>query len=303
MYGRVVRPVLGITLAPPQAVRQLGQEGVLAYAAAPPVGGQPRDFVYRTITFGGAPALAPSPSPVAVDFSWVRGVNYVPSYSHNDVATFQDYSAAVVEQELAWAAQSGFNAVRTFLSSLPWLYDAAAFTANLAHFVRTLERNNLTSQLVLFDSCFGDVNANVSWISSGLYKNATWIPNPGPAKIVDAAAWPALEAYVAAVVRVVGASRAVLLWDVHNEPDFNVPNMGAFIAHMAGVVARLDHSRPTTAGASPTRASRAACRAWCPRCPSTATMAGLAGAPCAQPLTSSRRSRRAWARGCCSQSA
>ena len=30
-----------------------GQEAVLAYAAAPPVGGHPRDFVYRTITFGG----------------------------------------------------------------------------------------------------------------------------------------------------------------------------------------------------------------------------------------------------------
>ena len=28
-----------------------GQAAILAYAAAPPVGGQPRDFVYRTITF------------------------------------------------------------------------------------------------------------------------------------------------------------------------------------------------------------------------------------------------------------
>ena len=30
---------------------QAGQAAVLAYAAAPPVGGHPRDFVYRTITF------------------------------------------------------------------------------------------------------------------------------------------------------------------------------------------------------------------------------------------------------------
>jgi S1-C subfamily serine protease len=28
-YGRVVRPVLGVTIAPPQALRQLGLEGVL----------------------------------------------------------------------------------------------------------------------------------------------------------------------------------------------------------------------------------------------------------------------------------
>jgi hypothetical protein len=30
---------------------QAGQSALLAYAAAPPVGGEPRDFVYRTITF------------------------------------------------------------------------------------------------------------------------------------------------------------------------------------------------------------------------------------------------------------
>ena len=35
MYGRVVRPVLGITLAPPQAVRQLGQDGVLVLEVMP----------------------------------------------------------------------------------------------------------------------------------------------------------------------------------------------------------------------------------------------------------------------------
>jgi S1-C subfamily serine protease len=28
-YGKVVRPVLGITIAPPQTVRQIGVEGVL----------------------------------------------------------------------------------------------------------------------------------------------------------------------------------------------------------------------------------------------------------------------------------
>jgi S1-C subfamily serine protease len=34
-YGRIVRPVLGISIAPPQAVRQLGLEGVLVLEALP----------------------------------------------------------------------------------------------------------------------------------------------------------------------------------------------------------------------------------------------------------------------------
>ena len=35
VYGRVIRPTIGITLAPPQAVRQLGQEGVLVLEVLP----------------------------------------------------------------------------------------------------------------------------------------------------------------------------------------------------------------------------------------------------------------------------
>ena len=183
----------------------------------------------------------------SLDFSWVRGVNYVPSYSHNDVATFQDYDFALVEQELGWAAASGFNAVRTFLHSLPYFYNASAFTANLAHFVATLEHNNLTAQLVVFDSCFGDVNANLSWITSDLYKNYSWIPNPGPSMIADESTWPALDEFVTAVVSVVKNSRAVFLWDIHNEPNFQLPNIVPFIAHTAQVLRKLD-SRPITSG-------------------------------------------------------
>jgi hypothetical protein len=39
------------------------------------------------------------------DFRRVRGVNYVPSDLHNDVATFQDYDRALVEQKLGYAVQ------------------------------------------------------------------------------------------------------------------------------------------------------------------------------------------------------
>jgi len=176
-------------------------------------------------------------------------VNWVPSTSHNDVATFQDYDPALAEAELGFAAAAGFNAVRVFLSSLPWLYDGSAFRARLAHLVATLERLNMTSQLVVFDSCFGAVNANISWIDSGLYKNYSWIPNPGPAIVSDPSAWASYDAYLRDVVEVVGGSPAVLIWDMHNEPDFSVPHIVDFIAHTATVLASLDaKGRPRTVG-------------------------------------------------------
>ena len=185
----------------------------------------------------------------AVDFSWVRGVNYVPSTAHNDVGTWQDYNKTLVEQELGFARRSGFNAVRTFLSSLPYFYNPVAFLSNLAHFVHTLESLNLTSQLVVFDSCFGDVNANQTWITSGQYENATWIPNPGPAQISDNSTWPPLVQYVTDVARTVGASKAVLLWDIHNEPNFDLPNILPFISFMTQALLSVDPgARPITSG-------------------------------------------------------
>ena len=183
------------------------------------------------------------------DFTWVRGVNYVPSTAHNDVATWQDYDAALVEAELGYAASAGFNAVRVFLSTLPWLYDAAAFRQRLAHFVATLAALNMTSQLVLFDSCFGNETADLTWITSGRYRNATWIPSPGPAIIADEAAWPLYDAYIRDVVQTVGARTAVAVFDLHNEPNFALPNIIGFINHTAAVLAAADaQSRPRTVG-------------------------------------------------------
>ncbi len=130
------------------------------------------------------------------DLRWIRGVNYVPSTSHNDVATWQDYNQTLVEEELEYATSIGFNAIRMFLSSLPWLYNRSAFLDNLDHFISTLERFNLTSQLVVFDSCFGNVNANISWIESGKYQNFTWIPNPGPSIVSSgASSWKIYDRY------------------------------------------------------------------------------------------------------------
>jgi len=196
----------------------------------------------------GAAPRAPLAARPADDFRWVRGINYVPSTSHNDVATWQDYDPALVASELGYARAAGFNAVRVFLSTLPWLYNATAFKLRLAHFAATLEALNMTSQLVLFDSCFGNETADVSWIADGRYKNATWIPNPGPAVVADAAAWPAYDAYIRDVVDAAGA-RAVAVFDLHNEPDWSVPRMGEFINRTAAVLAAMDAlSRPRTVG-------------------------------------------------------
>jgi hypothetical protein len=176
-----------------------------------------------------------------LDLSAVVGVNYVPSTSHNDVATWQDYNTTLVHSELAYAVSSGFNTVRVFLHSLPWIYNPVGFEKSLSDFVSSAESLSLSIQFVLFDSCFGDVNANVTWITSGLYKNATWIPNPGPAAVANVSSWPLYDAYAIDVLRIVGSSSAVICWDIMNEPAFDDgPHVVDFIAHMSSLVAERD---------------------------------------------------------------
>jgi len=169
--------------------------------------------------------------------------------AHNGVGIWQDYNTTLVEEELSYAVVAGFNTVRTFLAWLPWRKDAAAFTANLAHFIRALEARNLTSQLVVFDSCCCDADANVSWIDSGFYRNHSWFPNPGPAMVASNATWPLLDAYLADVMATVGASRAVSFFDVMNEPAFGAAGTLDFILHMSATLAAIDaQERPRTVG-------------------------------------------------------
>jgi hypothetical protein len=185
----------------------------------------------------------------------VRGVNYVPGWSSNGVATFWDYNASQVEAELGYAAASGFNAVRVFLHWLPWRADAPRFAAALAHLVGALAPRGLAAMLVVADSCFGNVTVGPDFISSGDYRTSAWVPNPGPGVAADPAAWPLFDAFLAAVVAGVGQSPAVVAFDAMNEPfnnagSLSVAQAAAFATHVSATLAALDPAsgRPITFG-------------------------------------------------------
>ena len=172
--------------------------------------------------------------PFTDDLKWVRGVNYVPSSAHNDMGIWLDYDSALVHQELGYAGKQGFNAVRVFLHWLAWQHDPAVFMERIEDFLAAAHTAQLKVLFVVLDSCFGDVNAEASWIPDAKYRNMTWIPNPGPA-IVDAgpAGWGQLEAYVTQLVTAHKADERVLGWDVMNEPAFggDLDHLTTFIQH------------------------------------------------------------------------
>jgi hypothetical protein len=176
------------------------------------------------------------------DLSSIRGVNYVPSTVTNDIGTLMDYNFSLVEQELGFARQANFNTVRLFVHYLPYQFNASRFFEVLDHFVATSDANGLKVFFVLLDSCFGDVNPDMSWITNGTYKNSSWVPCPGPRMVADESTWPILDEYVTAVVRRYANDSRLLGWDVMNEPDFSNANIENFLEHFIALVTAVDLS-------------------------------------------------------------
>lgn len=195
-------------------------------------------------------ALAASlPAAGAADeFGTLRGANYVPSYSPNDVQTWADFDADVVSRELGYAERLKLNCVRVFLQFAVYEQNPERFLAHFESFLGLCEQHRIRMMPVLFDSCFGDFPDLAG------YRDKDWMANPGQNRI-SPDHWPALERYVRGVVGRHKEDRRILMWDVMNEPTctrFNAPEdqkaIWAFLDHFLDYVRQQDPRHPRTVG-------------------------------------------------------
>ncbi len=121
--------------------------------------------------------------------------------------------------------------------------------ANIEDFCAAADSAGLKVLFVVLDSCFGDVNAEASWIADSRYRNMSWMPNPGPA-IVDKgpAGWTKLDEYVSELVTAHKSDKRVLGWDVMNEPAFNDKMITPFIQHFTNIINAIDETHFTCVG-------------------------------------------------------
>ena len=148
-----------------------------------------------------------------------RGANYVPSYSRNPVQTWVDYDHATVDRELGFAASARLNTVRVFLHSVVWRFNAALLLRNMGDFVGACHSHGVRPLFVLFDSDFGNASVSPGFITSGEYKTAGWVPNPGEA-LMGREHWAEMDAYVRDIAAHFGSDERILGWDIINEPHF-----------------------------------------------------------------------------------
>ena len=152
---------------------------------------------------------------------WTLGCNYIPRTAINTLEMWQaeTFDPLIIDQELGWAEDLGFNSVRVFLHYLLWQQDPGGFLGRLERFLEIADRHHIGTMFVLFDDCWNPKFALGPQPAPrpGVH-NSGWVQCPGPDLLETPARWGVLEAYTKGVVGFLRDDRRVLAWDLYNEP-------------------------------------------------------------------------------------
>ena len=186
------------------------------------------------------------------DYSYIRGFNYTPSNAFNDIDFWRDYDETLIERELTYAARLGLNSARIFLAYAVYEHDQQLFLNRLRHFLRAAYERDISTMVVVWDSCFDE-----TFPTYETRKN-DWVPNPGVDRL-GTQFWAEGERYCSDLVDALQDEPGLLLWDVMNEPrvtswltgpekEMRTQSIWAFVRHFCQVMKRLDPNHPITVG-------------------------------------------------------
>lgn len=185
---------------------------------------------------------------------WLVGCNFIPSNAINQLEMWQPetFDPVTIDRELGWAADLGFNSVRTFLHDLAWEADPAGFKQRISEFLDIACQHGIRPMLVFFDDCW-NADARIGpqpGPRPGVH-NSGWVQSPGISVVNQGpAAWERLEMYVKDILRHFAGDERILLWDLYNEPG-NGKNKEKSLPLVKAVfdwAREVDPSQPLTVG-------------------------------------------------------
>lgn len=154
---------------------------------------------------------------------WVCGFNYLPASAVNFIEMWMEdtFDRAEIARELRWAADAGFNALRTNPHFLIWKHDRDGLMDRIDWLLGTAATCGLDVVLVPFDDCgFGGEEPRFGPQPDpvpGLH-NSRAVASPGRAAVVERSGWPDYEAYLRDLVATFRNDPRILFWDIYNEP-------------------------------------------------------------------------------------
>ena len=153
---------------------------------------------------------------------WPIGCNYIPHNAINQLEMWQaeTFDALLIDKELGWAAELGFNSMRVFLHHLLWEQDSTGFISRIETFLTIADKYGIKPMFVLFDGVWDPFpKTGTQPVPRNLVHNSGWVQSPGFDVLNDASKYDDLHAYVHGVVDHFKNDTRVLIWDIFNEPD------------------------------------------------------------------------------------
>jgi hypothetical protein len=152
---------------------------------------------------------------------WTVGANFVPSTAINQIEMWQGFSfdPDVIDRELGWAADIGFNTMRVYLHYLVWARDAEGYKDRIERYLEIADSHGIKTMFVLQDDVWGD-DPNLGPQPDpvpGIH-NSAWVESPGHDQRLQKEMWPMFEAYTKDIISSFADDDRVLMWDLYNEP-------------------------------------------------------------------------------------
>jgi len=150
------------------------------------------------------------------------GFNYIPRYAVNFMEMWieEKFDIVIIEEELSWAVQRGYNSLRTNIPMCLYEDDCEGLTSRINTFLDVCQRHNISVMLCPLDDCeFGGLIGKES-LQEPIPRvhNSRAVGSPGRAVILDPSQWHRVESFIRYVIRTWGGDSRILLWDLWNEP-------------------------------------------------------------------------------------
>jgi hypothetical protein len=153
--------------------------------------------------------------------NWLVGCNYVPYYAGNQLEMWQvdTFDVEILNQELQFAEDIGFNILRVFLHYLLWLEDSIGFKQRIETFLDIADSHKIKIMFVFFDDCWnGYPKLGPQGEPKPGIHNSMWLQCPGQEEVSNRSIYPILKDYVQDIMMTYRDDSRVKIWDLYNEP-------------------------------------------------------------------------------------
>ena len=160
---------------------------------------------------------------------WLCGFNYLPRTTVNwtDIWQKETFDTQIIEEELKWAEDYGYNTLRINLPFIVWEDDRDGLVERIDTFLSIASSHKISVMLCPMDDCgfsgdhpyLGEQKKPIPFAH-----NSQAAASPGRNIVIDKTKWGNVESYIKDIIFTFKNDKRILLWDLYNEPG----NRGIF---------------------------------------------------------------------------